>query len=58
MIIGSGDVILRDLIASDAEDEVRWMTEETGWISEDSPWETVEPVDAEALRREMRELVS
>ncbi|NLY54851.1 MAG: GNAT family N-acetyltransferase [Firmicutes bacterium] len=36
------DIILRDYIASDIEDDIRWMTEETAWHEWDAPWEMQE----------------
>ncbi len=50
-------VILRDLIASDVEDRVRWQTAETEWLSWDAPWENdprsifYEPFNEEQYRR-------
>ncbi|HOG01451.1 MAG: hypothetical protein BWY35_01838 [Firmicutes bacterium ADurb.Bin248] len=50
-------VILRDMIASDVEDRVRWETIETEWLGWDAPWENdpanvyYVPFDEAALRR-------
>lgn len=38
------DIILRDMIASDIEDYVRWFTTETQWSNTDAPWE---PLDSD-----------
>lgn len=34
--------ILRDMIASDVKDYVRWFTTETDWSNTDAPWEGIE----------------
>ena len=36
------NIILRDMIASDIEDYVRWFTTETEWSKADAPWEPIE----------------
>lgn len=52
-------VILRDMIASDAEDRVLWETLETEWLDWDAPWENdpasvyYAPFDEAALRRSL-----
>ena len=35
------NIILRDMIASDIEDYVRWFTTETEWSNMDAPWEPI-----------------
>ncbi len=44
------NIILRDMIASDIEDNVRWFTTQTQWMKTDAPWET-EASDEETERR-------
>ena len=58
MQITQGEVILRDTRASDIEDEIRWMNTDTDWFYADTPWETLEPVDPEELRREMEGIMA
>lgn len=38
------DIILRDMVESDIEDEVRWNTVETQWALWDAPWEMEDAV--------------
>ena len=33
------NITLRDMIASDIENYVRWFTTETEWMDTDAPWE-------------------
>ena len=47
------NIILRDPIASDIEDYVRWFTTETEWSHTDAPWEPLES-DAEKERAAWR----
>ena len=58
MQITQGEVTLRDTRASDIEDEIRWMNTDTDWFYADTPWETLEPVDPEELRREMEGIMA
>lgn len=51
------NIILRDYLLSDVEDEVRWTNEETEWFRSDTPWMTLEPVDADELRADMAEII-
>lgn len=37
--IRHADIILRDYLATDIADDIRWMTEETSWHKWDAPWE-------------------
>ena len=46
------NIILRDMIPSDIEDNVRWNTTETEWSDYDAPWEPVG--GEEAIRRSSR----
>lgn len=47
------DIVLRDMIASDIEDWVRWNTVETEWMDWDGPdLDSGEPFDADAYRAE------
>ena len=32
------NIILRDYVLSDVEDEVRWTNVETEWFRSDTPW--------------------
>ncbi|MBE6952414.1 MAG: GNAT family N-acetyltransferase [Ruminococcaceae bacterium] len=51
------NITLRDYVLSDVEDEVRWTNEETEWFRSDTPWMTLEPVDADELRADMVEIM-
>ena len=44
MEIRFGNIILRDMIATDIDDYVRWFTTETEWTAWDAPWE---PIDSD-----------
>ena len=57
MKISFENIILRDYILTDVEDEVRWTNEETEWFRSEAPWMTLEPVDAEELRTDMAEII-
>lgn len=49
------DIVLRDMIESDIDDEIRWNTVETEWALWDAPWEMeveLPKFDPEAYRRE------
>ncbi|NLD34065.1 MAG: GNAT family N-acetyltransferase [Clostridiales bacterium] len=50
MEISYQNIVLRDMIASDIEDYVRWNTTDTKWSDYDAPWEPVSG-DAEAERK-------
>lgn len=52
------NITLRDYVLSDVEDEVRWTNVETEWFRSDTPWMTLEPVDAEELRKDMMEIMA
>ena len=54
MMISFNKIVLRDQIKSDIDDEIRWMTEETGWIKADTPWESVIQIDPEQLKKQMK----
>lgn len=49
------NIKLRDFLQSDIEDEIRWFTIQTAWMTADTPWEKIVPADTEELRREMQE---
>lgn len=57
-------VILRDMIAGDVEDRIRWETVETEWCDWDAPWESdprsidYVPFDEMKYRRECAEALS
>ena len=52
------NVTLRDYVLSDVEDEVRWTNVDTEWFQSDTPWMTLEPVDADELRADMAAIIS
>lgn len=52
------NITLRDYRLSDVEDEVRWTNVETAWFHSDTPWMTLEPVDADELRADMAEIIN
>ena len=58
MMISFSKIVLRDQIKSDIDDEIRWMTEETGWIKADTPWESVIQIDPEQLKKQMMQNIS
>jgi len=58
MKITHENITLRDYVLSDVEDEVRWTNVETEWFRSDTPWMTLEPVDADELRADMAEIIS
>lgn len=57
MKIKYDNVVLRDYILSDVEDEVRWTTIETEWFRHDTPWMEIEPVNADELRADMAKII-
>ena len=58
MIIPYNKVLLRDQDEKDIEDEIRWMTKETGWIKADTPWESIMQVNTDELRNQIIENIS
>lgn len=49
------NVILRDMVATDMEDEIRWNTVETAWGLWDAPWEDCfSDFDPDAYREKAR----
>ena len=52
------DVVLRDYLLPDVEDEVRWTNVDTAWFYADTPWMKLEPADPEELRRDMLEIMN
>ena len=58
MRINNENVTLRDYVLSDVDDEVRWTNVETDWFRSDTPWMTLEPVDADELRADMARIIS
>lgn len=57
MEIRHGKITLRDYCETDIEDEIRWMNEETAWITADTPWEEIVPVDPDELRANMMAMI-
>ncbi len=58
MEIRFGDIVLRDMRASDIADDIRWNTLQTEWALWDAPWEMEEELrcfDPEAYRSEQLE---
>ncbi len=56
MKINYKDIILRDYVESDIEDDIRWMTEEIAWLDWDAPWESkndLKNFNAEEHRKNM-----
>ncbi len=52
------DIVLRDEVEADIEDEIRWNTVETAWALWDGPWEMEKQLaefDPEQYRQEERE---
>lgn len=58
MEITFDNITLRDYVLSDVEDEVRWTNVDTEWFRSDTPWMTLEPVDADELRADMVEIIN
>ena len=58
MMISYNKVVLRDQNENDINDEIRWMTEETGWMKADTPWEPILPTDAEQLKAQLMQIIS
>lgn len=58
MKITFNNITLRDYALSDVEDEVRWTNVDTEWFCSDTPWMTMEPVDADELRSDMAEIIN
>ena len=57
MEINFEDVTLRDMVATDIEDDICWNTVETRWMDWDAPWEEDEPFDADKYRdKQMKRL--
>ena len=55
MEIRCKNVILRDMVAADIEDEIRWHTVETEWGLWDAPWEDCfSAFDPDAYREKAR----
>lgn len=52
------DIILRDMLPRDIEDEVRWMTSDTEWMILDTPWEEIIPQDPDEIRNETAEMIA
>jgi len=57
MKIAFDNITLRDYMLSDVEDEVRWTNVDTEWFRSDTPWMTLEPVDADELRSDMAKII-
>lgn len=53
MQICNDNIILRDYLLSDVKDEIRWTNVDTEWFYKDTPWMTLEKVDADELRADM-----
>lgn len=51
------NITLRDYVLADVEDEARWTNVDTEWFRSDTPWMTLEPVDADELRADMSEII-
>ena len=58
MEITYDNIKLRDYLLSDVEDEVRWTNVDTEWFRSDTPWVTLEPVNADELRADMTEIMN
>ena len=58
MKITVDNITLRDYVLSDVEDEVRWTNVDTEWFYTDTPWMTMEAVDADELRTDMAEIIN
>ena len=54
MEIRHRDIVLRDMIESDIEDIIQYMTVETQWSDWDAPWESLDDFDADAYRESMK----
>lgn len=48
------DIVLRDMIESDIEDIIHYMTVETQWGDWDAPWESLDGFDADSYRKSMK----
>lgn len=57
MKIAYENITLRDYQLSDVDDEVRWTNEETEWFRAEAPWMTLDKVDADELRADMRSVI-
>ncbi len=57
MRITHENITLRDYVLTDVEDEVRWTNVETDWFRSDTPWMTLEPVNADELRADMSQII-
>ena len=48
-----GKIVLRDMIRSDIEDEIRWCNSDNDWMMLDTPWLPLEKADEAKLRDDM-----
>jgi len=58
MKIFGDEIVLRDYMLSDVEDEARWTNVDTAWFYADTPWMEMESVDPEELRADMIDIMS
>ena len=52
------NILLRDFVLSDIDDEIRWMNVDTQWMKADTPWEDIQPADEEALREYITDCIN
>ena len=51
----NGDIVLRDLLPSDADDLLRWQMTDTEWKRWDAPWQHSTPPDEALVRARIEE---
>lgn len=52
------NIVLRDFCESDIADEIRWSNVETAWMTADTPWEPVVPIDKNEPEAQMLRIIS
>ena len=52
------DIVLRDYLPSDIEDEIRWTNHDNAWFFADTPWMSIERLDPDDFRCEMTEYLA
>ena len=52
------NIILRDMVESDIDDEIRWWTVDTDWGDWDAPWEPLTPIDPVQHRQKLLDKIT
>lgn len=52
------EIVLRDMVEADIDDQIRWWTVDTDWGDWDAPWKPLNPIDPVQYRQKLQNQIA